>query len=190
MRNHTSTRVEVQERKPMKSIIALALFAVLAFGLGSVVYADPPSSPPGQGECNHGNSNKPCKPDPQPDHGEDCEEHGPNEGGVNEDHCASVTPVPPTETPVPPTETPVPPTETPVPPTSTPVPPTNTPVPPTATPTPALTPTTVPPTSTSVPPTNTSVPPTATPIPPTATTFVPPAQPFVPPSTGDGGLRR
>lgn len=49
------------------------------------------SGPPGQGECAHGNSQKPCKPDPQPEHGKDCEEHGKN-GGVNEDHCT------PTET--------------------------------------------------------------------------------------------
>jgi hypothetical protein len=50
----------------------------------------PPSSPPGQGECEHGNSGQECKPDPQPDHGQECEEHG-NQGGVDEDHCLGTT---------------------------------------------------------------------------------------------------
>jgi hypothetical protein len=67
---------------------------VAAFGLGSAAaYAatsDKPPAPPGQGECEHGNSQKPCKDDPQPTHGKDCENHG-NSGGVNEDHCATTT---------------------------------------------------------------------------------------------------
>lgn len=56
----------------------------------SIAIADKPPTPPGQGECNHGNSNQPCKPDPQPEHGKDCDPHG-NNGGVNEDHCLSTT---------------------------------------------------------------------------------------------------
>lgn len=49
--------------------------------------------------CDHGHTGKPCKPDPQPDHGKDCEHHG-NHGGINEDHCQSTTTtiVPPTTT--------------------------------------------------------------------------------------------
>lgn len=39
--------------------------------------------------CDHGNSEQTCKPDPQPDNGQDCDEHG-QQGGVNEDHCAGV----------------------------------------------------------------------------------------------------
>lgn len=52
--------------------------------------------------CDHGNTGKDCKPDPQPDHGKDCDEHG-NHGGVNEDHClptstTTTMTVPPTTT--------------------------------------------------------------------------------------------
>lgn len=36
--------------------------------------------------CQHGNSGKPCRPDPQPDRGKDCLPHG-KWGGINEDHC-------------------------------------------------------------------------------------------------------
>lgn len=39
--------------------------------------------------CDHGATGKPCRPDPS-EHGKDCEVHG-NHGGVNEDHCLSVT---------------------------------------------------------------------------------------------------
>ena len=73
----------------MKKLIAIAAM-IAAFGLGGAAAfaagTDKPPAPPGQGECEHGNSQKPCKEDPQPDHGKDCEEHG-NHGGVNEDHC-------------------------------------------------------------------------------------------------------
>jgi hypothetical protein len=82
----------------MKRLIMIAGM-VLAFGLGSAAAfaatSDKPPSPPGQEECGHGNSQKPCKDDPQPDHGKDCDQHG-NNGGVNEDHCKSETT--PTET--------------------------------------------------------------------------------------------
>lgn len=43
-----------------------------------------------QDGCDHGNTSKPCRPDPQPDHGQDCVEHG-NHGGINEDHCLVTT---------------------------------------------------------------------------------------------------
>jgi hypothetical protein len=68
------------------AIIVVAAFGVL--GMSSAGLATAKDGPPGQGPCNHGNSGKECKPDPQPDHGKECDEHGPNEGGVNEDHCA------------------------------------------------------------------------------------------------------
>jgi hypothetical protein len=76
---------------------------VLASGGASVFAAGPPSSPPGQDPCSHGNSNKPCRPDPSPN-GKDCDPHGNNGvGGVNEDHClgtpATTTDVPVTTTP-------------------------------------------------------------------------------------------
>src|SRR5690348_2642872 len=78
-----------------------AIVALLAFASG--VSATPPAGgPPGQGECSHGNSQATCRPDPQPSHGQDCDEHGPHEGGVNEDHCADASPSPsPTSTPSP-----------------------------------------------------------------------------------------
>lgn len=66
----------------------------------------------GQGPCHHGNSNKTCRPDPQPSHGKDCIQHGGGgkaplgNGGGNQDHCKGVT-VTPTPTPtVTPTPTP------------------------------------------------------------------------------------
>lgn len=82
-----------------KCYTIIALIAVLALGMfaASALAAKPPA-PPGQGECAHGNSGKPCKEDPQPEKGKDCDEHGPKEGGVNEDHCKGTTPPPPTTT--------------------------------------------------------------------------------------------
>jgi hypothetical protein len=52
-----------------------------------------------QDGCDHGHTGKPCRPDPQPDHGKDCVKHG-KHGGINEDHCASTTSTtqPPTTT--------------------------------------------------------------------------------------------
>jgi hypothetical protein len=106
----------------MKKLIVIAAM-IAAFGLGGAAAfaasTDKPPSPPGQEECGHGNTGKPCKEDPQPDKGKDCEAHG-NQGGVNEDHCkeettpTETTPTTPTETtPTTPTETtPTTPTET------------------------------------------------------------------------------
>ena len=77
-------------------ILGAAIFALWSF-TGFVpqgIAAPPENGPPGQGECGHGNSQKPCKEDPQPDKGKDCEEHG-NKGGENEDHCAGETTPPP-----------------------------------------------------------------------------------------------
>ncbi len=82
----------------MKKLLMIAVM-IAAFGLGTAAAfaasSDKPPSPPGQDECEHGNTQKPCKEDPQPDHGQDCDEHG-NQGGVNEDHCTSEST--PTET--------------------------------------------------------------------------------------------
>jgi hypothetical protein len=70
--------------------IALAIVALAAGVVASSAFADPPgppSNPPGSpgDNCSHGNSDKPCKPDPQPEHGQDCDDHGRARG--NEDHC-------------------------------------------------------------------------------------------------------
>ena len=89
-----------------KLAILIAVAAVFVLGVGvSVAAADKPPSPPGQGPCEHGNSQKPCKDDPQPDHGAECKEHG-QKGGVNEDHCKDeTTPTETTPTETTPTET-------------------------------------------------------------------------------------
>jgi len=73
-----------------KLLIAFAVLATVTLPIAAM--ADPPTEPPGQGDCNHGNSGQTCVPDPQPTHGQDCDEHGPNEGGVNEDLCLTTTP--------------------------------------------------------------------------------------------------
>lgn len=70
----------------MKSILGGLAAVLLLFAMTIPAFAVQPSSPPGQGECEHGNSQASCKPDPQPSHGADCDEHGPKDGGVNEDH--------------------------------------------------------------------------------------------------------
>lgn len=84
----------------MKRAIMIAAM-IAAFGLGGAAAfagtSDKPPSPPGQPDCEHGNSQKPCKEDPQPDHGNECDEHG-NKGGQNEDHCITPTETTPTET--------------------------------------------------------------------------------------------
>lgn len=122
----------------MKTILLyLSAITVLALGVGAsfALAGNPHGEPPGQGDCSHGATGKPCKPDPQPEHGKDCEKHGKN-GGVNEDHCkppttpTDTTPTTPTDTtPTTPTDTtPTTPTDTvPTTPTDT-VPTTTTPV--------------------------------------------------------------
>ena len=133
---------------------ALAALLIAAGTLAAVALAQ--NSPPGQGDCGHGNTNKPCKPDPQPGHGKDCDEHG-NHGGVNEDHCAGETTPPPTVTEPPPTTTEPPPTVTDPPPTVT-TPPTST-SPPTSPIPPVTTSPSVPPVTTTAPPVTTTAPP-------------------------------
>ncbi len=61
-------------------IAGVGIFSGLAVG----------KTPPGQDPCSHGNTGKPCRPDPQPSHGKDCLHHG-KKGGVNEDHCVGTT---------------------------------------------------------------------------------------------------
>lgn len=94
----------------MKSLlrkVGIVVAAAMIMGFGVAVamagngHGPPTGGPPGQGECEHGNSGKDCKPDPQPGHGKDCEKHG-KKGGVNEDHC---TPTETTPTETTPTET-------------------------------------------------------------------------------------
>ncbi len=96
------------ERKSMRHVlVALLAVGTFAVGIGTAfaVPLDKPPAPPGQSPCSHGNTGKPCKPDPQPDKGKDCEEHG-QKGGVNEDHCAGETKPPPTTEPPPTTTNP------------------------------------------------------------------------------------
>ena len=87
-------------RKHLTTLVLALLVGVLGFAVSGVAVAagqEKPATPPGQGECEHGNSAKPCKEDPQPDKGKDCEDHG-NHGGVNEDHCAGNEPTIPDDT--------------------------------------------------------------------------------------------
>jgi len=89
----------------MRKMAALLIAVGLLLTAGSMVAYAAPGNPhhEEQDGCDHGNANKPCKDDPQPDHGQDCLEHG-NHGGINEDHCATPTPTPtptPTDTPTP-----------------------------------------------------------------------------------------
>jgi len=74
--------------------------------------------------CSHGNSNKPCKDDPQPGKGKDCDDHGKARG--NEDHCKNTTTTP-TTTETTPTTTTTTTTTAVTPPTTTAVTPTTTP---------------------------------------------------------------
>jgi hypothetical protein len=87
-------------RKHLATLVLAVFVGVLGFAVSGVAVAagNEKPAPPGQGECGHGNSQKPCKDDPQPDRGKDCEEHG-NHGGVNEDHCAGETTTPDDTTP-------------------------------------------------------------------------------------------
>jgi hypothetical protein len=81
------------------SRLAALIAACCVMAVGYVVAAqagnpNPPGhggTPPGRDACDHGLGNLngnagPCKDDPQPARGKDCEVHGIN-GGVNEDHC-------------------------------------------------------------------------------------------------------
>ena len=75
-----------------KLMMIAAMIAAFGFGGAAAVAASgdkPPSNPGSPADnCSHGNSNKPCKEDPQPDRGKDCDDHGQARG--NEDHCEEV----------------------------------------------------------------------------------------------------
>jgi hypothetical protein len=66
----------------------LVVLAVAALGFGVAIGLS--GNPPGRDPCSHGETGKPCRDDPQPGHGKDCDEHG-KHGGVNEDHCRPPT---------------------------------------------------------------------------------------------------
>jgi large repetitive protein len=71
-----------------KALVMAALGLLLAAGVAAAALATPGNGNPGSpgGTCSHGASDKPCKDDPQPEHGQDCDDHGVAHG--NEDHCA------------------------------------------------------------------------------------------------------
>lgn len=73
----------------MRRLLAALAVAGIAL-IPAAAAADPGPKSQADTECSHGNSNKPCKDDPQPDHGKECQVHG-NHGGVNEDHCKEET---------------------------------------------------------------------------------------------------
>jgi hypothetical protein len=74
-----------------RALLLLALAVTFGLGLVAAVAAQPgPNNPGSPGDnCSHGNSNQLCKPDPQPDRGKDCLDHGNARG--NEDHCLDTT---------------------------------------------------------------------------------------------------
>jgi len=92
----------------MTRVFLVVVLSTMAVVGGFAVARAAAPSPPGQNPCSHGNSGKPCRPDPQPEHGQDCLPHG-NHGGENEDHCEGSTATEPTTT-TPTTTTPTTPT--------------------------------------------------------------------------------
>jgi hypothetical protein len=100
-------------KKHLVTFALAVLVGVFGFAVSGIAVASngQPPSPPGQGDCEHGNSVQNCKDDPS-ENGKDCEAHG-NNGGVNEDHCKGDETTPTETTPTTPTETtPTTPTET------------------------------------------------------------------------------
>ena len=72
----------------------IALSVLLPLG---VAHATPPPNSPGQGECDNGNSNHTCAPDPNPENAGLPRTR--EQGGGNENHCLTTTvTVPPTTT--------------------------------------------------------------------------------------------
>jgi len=100
-------------KKQLATLALAIVMGVLGFAVSGVAVAGngQPPSPPGQDKCEHGNDLKPCKDDPQPTKGKDCQEHG-NQGGVNEDHCKGEDTTPTETTPTETTPTETTPTET------------------------------------------------------------------------------
>jgi hypothetical protein len=91
--NHATERTWMKRLSVWPARIALTV-GLLTAGFGvSAALADPgngngpPTTVPGSpgDDCSHGNSNQDCRPDPQPGHGQECDDHG-NASG-NEDHC-------------------------------------------------------------------------------------------------------
>jgi hypothetical protein len=75
-------------------LLVIACSSLFVLGVTAAALASKPPAPPGQDPCSHGNTGKPCRPDPQPENGKDCDHHG-KQGGVNEDHCKGDTQPPP-----------------------------------------------------------------------------------------------
>ena len=91
----------------MRKFVAICVIALVGLNVWGIV---PALAHHDKYKCSHGDSNKPCRPDPQPDHGRDCDHP---HFGINQDHCLGTpTPTPsPTVTPTPtvvPTPTPTP----------------------------------------------------------------------------------
>lgn len=81
----------------IRRIVVLSALAVVAFA--PAAFAAPHHEE--LDGCDHGATSKSCRPDPQPEHGKECDKHG-RHGGVNEDHCATTTTI---TTPLPTTST-------------------------------------------------------------------------------------
>ncbi len=67
--------------------------ATILFAVGTIFVAASPAFATAKTDCHHGNSNKPCRPDPQPTHGKDCTHPSKgNPAGINQDHCTGGVP--------------------------------------------------------------------------------------------------
>lgn len=75
----------------MRKLLITLVLAALAVGCGTALAHNPPYGNDGN-QC-HGANQTVCRPDPQPDHGKDCEAHGNNPDG-NDDHCGPVVATP------------------------------------------------------------------------------------------------
>jgi hypothetical protein len=76
--------------------ILAALMLLLALSTGAVMAQTPPGN---DGYVCHGANQGPCRPDPQPNHGQDCLPHGNNPDG-NDDHCDPLPTWSPTSHPI------------------------------------------------------------------------------------------
>jgi hypothetical protein len=86
-RESAEARLGVPVKSPFRSTrFVFATLVVVSLGLVAALSPIATATPPGQGPCSHGNSDKACRPDPQQTHGQDCAPHG-GSGGVDEDHC-------------------------------------------------------------------------------------------------------
>lgn len=70
-----------------KVLLVLVGAVILLFVAGAFNTTSVSATPPGQDQYCHGANQTDCRPDPQPDHGHDCDHPNGNTIG-NDDHCS------------------------------------------------------------------------------------------------------